>query len=339
MYFDTPRDFIGGVYEELLYGDQPLGLGHHRDARRPSCGDPETFHEYLGRWYQPAHGRRPRRPDRRRPAARSRSCSATSSLARPTSRGRRARGAARTAGPRGVSVHHKAVRPGAPGARRAQAASHPDRYTLQLLSTVLGGGMSSRLLTEVRERRGLAYYVYGSNHMLGHGTPARCGRRRASTSSGSTSAVETILGELRRGWQRRRCLRTSWRRHGRSRRGGSCSGWKPARQIHVRPAARGARGRADRARRRARRPRRRHRRGHPARGAGADRRRRPPPRGDRPVRGRGALPEAARVDRCEQRVVAPRRHDVWHPGDQVKPSRRVTAAPSRCASASEGSGR
>src|SRR3954465_7320576 len=24
MYFDTPRDFIGGVYEELLYGDQPL---------------------------------------------------------------------------------------------------------------------------------------------------------------------------------------------------------------------------------------------------------------------------------------------------------------------------
>src|SRR4249919_1184428 len=25
MYFDTPRDFIGGVYDSLLYGDQPLG--------------------------------------------------------------------------------------------------------------------------------------------------------------------------------------------------------------------------------------------------------------------------------------------------------------------------
>ena len=25
MYFDTPRDYIGGVYERLLYGDQPLG--------------------------------------------------------------------------------------------------------------------------------------------------------------------------------------------------------------------------------------------------------------------------------------------------------------------------
>ena len=41
---------------------------------------------------------------------------------------------------------------------------HPDRYALQLLATVLGSGMSSRLFLEVRERRGLAYYVYGSNH-------------------------------------------------------------------------------------------------------------------------------------------------------------------------------
>jgi predicted Zn-dependent peptidase len=40
---------------------------------------------------------------------------------------------------------------------------HPDRYALGLLATVLGGGMSSRLFTEVRERRGLAYYVYGHN--------------------------------------------------------------------------------------------------------------------------------------------------------------------------------
>jgi predicted Zn-dependent peptidase len=40
---------------------------------------------------------------------------------------------------------------------------HPDRYSLMLLATVLGGGMSSRLFTEVRERRGLAYYIYGYN--------------------------------------------------------------------------------------------------------------------------------------------------------------------------------
>jgi len=40
---------------------------------------------------------------------------------------------------------------------------HPDRYALALLATVLGGGMSSRLFSEVRERRGLAYYIFGHN--------------------------------------------------------------------------------------------------------------------------------------------------------------------------------
>lgn len=38
--------------------------------------------------------------------------------------------------------------------------SHEDRHALALVDTVLGGGMSSRLFQEVRERRGLAYSVY-----------------------------------------------------------------------------------------------------------------------------------------------------------------------------------
>lgn len=40
------------------------------------------------------------------------------------------------------------------------AQSHPDRYKLYLLNTILGGGMSSRLFQEIREKRGLAYSVY-----------------------------------------------------------------------------------------------------------------------------------------------------------------------------------
>ena len=37
--------------------------------------------------------------------------------------------------------------------------NHPDKYALDVLASVLGGGMSSRLFNEVREKRGLAYYV------------------------------------------------------------------------------------------------------------------------------------------------------------------------------------
>ena len=69
MYFDTPRDFIGGVYEELLYGDQPLGwdiIGRKETVRGATR---ETFFDYLEPLVPAgAHGRRHRRPARRRPA-------------------------------------------------------------------------------------------------------------------------------------------------------------------------------------------------------------------------------------------------------------------------------
>ena len=47
---------------------------------------------------------------------------------------------------------------GLPGLHRTS----PDRYALELLVQALGGGLSSRLFQEVRERRGLAYNVYAS---------------------------------------------------------------------------------------------------------------------------------------------------------------------------------
>lgn len=42
---------------------------------------------------------------------------------------------------------------------RAIPLDHKDQYPLEILASILGGGMSSRLFHEVREKRGLAYYV------------------------------------------------------------------------------------------------------------------------------------------------------------------------------------
>ena len=42
-------------------------------------------------------------------------------------------------------------------------ASDPRRYQMSVLSTIMGGGMSSRLFQNVREKKGLAYSVYSSN--------------------------------------------------------------------------------------------------------------------------------------------------------------------------------
>jgi predicted Zn-dependent peptidase len=43
---------------------------------------------------------------------------------------------------------------------RAWSYMHPDRYVIDLLNTVLGEGMSSRLFLNIRERLGLAYDVH-----------------------------------------------------------------------------------------------------------------------------------------------------------------------------------
>ncbi len=50
-------------------------------------------------------------------------------------------------------------------------SNHPDRYALLVLLNILGGGMSSRLFVEVREKRGLAYMVRsGSSNYRDVGT-------------------------------------------------------------------------------------------------------------------------------------------------------------------------
>jgi predicted Zn-dependent peptidase len=73
---------------------------------------------------------------------------------------------------------------------------HPDRYALQIVGTVLGTGMSSRLFTEVRERRGLAYYVFATNHSY---TDTGSLYSQAGVDINRIDeAIETIARELRK---------------------------------------------------------------------------------------------------------------------------------------------
>lgn len=48
--------------------------------------------------------------------------------------------------------------------------NHPDRFNIDLLNVMLGEGMSSRLFTEIRDRRGLAYSIHSAvDHLLDSG--------------------------------------------------------------------------------------------------------------------------------------------------------------------------
>ena len=161
MYFDTPRDFIGGVYENLLYGDQPLGwdiIGRKETVRGATR---ETFMNYLDRWYKPPRmvvgiaGRIGDDAVERAEALFGDLPGAATEKPEPARDYETER--VRVFTKQSDQAHLVLGVPSYP-------IEHPDRYALQMVATVLGGGMSSRLFTEVRERRGLAYYVFGTNH-------------------------------------------------------------------------------------------------------------------------------------------------------------------------------
>jgi predicted Zn-dependent peptidase len=194
MYYDTPRDFIGGVYERLLYGDQPLGwdiIGRKETVRDATH---DTFADYVGRWYK---------PERMVVGVGGRidgdylgtierllgdlEAEETGTPPRVTGNG---------AGTR-VTVHEKDSDQahlclGVP----SYPIVNPDRWALQLLTTVLGTGMSSRLFSEVREKRGLAYYVYAVNKDY---TDAGSLLSQAGVDIARIDeAIETIAREFRR---------------------------------------------------------------------------------------------------------------------------------------------
>jgi len=193
MYVDTPRDYISRVYDELVYAEEPLGRNILGTKETIQAATRDTFRDYVGHWYTPERivvglaGNLGDAPVEKIGELLGDLPAGPTGTPPPSAFADNGR----------VKVHEKAsdqahVCLGVTGYEIA----HPDRYVVEILRTVLGGGMSSRLFTEVRERRGLAYYVFAAN--------------QAYTDSGTLysqagvdlkrvdEAVTTILAELRK---------------------------------------------------------------------------------------------------------------------------------------------
>lgn len=162
LYEDTPVRKIGDVYERLLYGDTPMGWDIAGQKEVIKKIKKQDFLSYLAGLYS-AHNitvvvaggidstktlglvdkyfGRMKRFDTKRYAK------IIEAQTKPS-----------------VLVKHKKTEQVhlALGVRTV-SLSHKDRYALAVLSAILGGGMSSRLFHEVREKRGLAYYVRSSS--------------------------------------------------------------------------------------------------------------------------------------------------------------------------------
>ncbi len=158
LYEDTPARKIGDVYERLLYGDTPMGWDTAGEKDIILKITRKDFLDYLGSLYSSdnitvviAGGIQDKK---------------ASSLVEKYF-GKMKRFKTKTFLPiidkqekPSVLVKYKKTEQVhiALGVRTVPI-SDPKRYSLSVLSAILGGGMSSRLFHEIREKRGLAYYV------------------------------------------------------------------------------------------------------------------------------------------------------------------------------------
>jgi predicted Zn-dependent peptidase len=78
---------------------------------------------------------------------------------------------------------------------RAHSYLHPDRFALDLLNTVLGEGMSSRLFLNIRERLGLAYDVHSFTQK--HRDTGLLGVYLGVDPKNAVAAVSAVIAELR----------------------------------------------------------------------------------------------------------------------------------------------
>jgi len=154
--FDTPDDLVFDMLQEAAFPNQPLG--------RPILGSPENVKSFskpmLSTFMSDHYGggsmvlAAAGKVDHDEIVAQ-----AGDLLGTTTSRSDGERSGAKYFGgdawvERELEQVHILI--GLPGL----AYGDPDFYALQVYSTILGGGMSSRLFQEVREERGLAYSIY-----------------------------------------------------------------------------------------------------------------------------------------------------------------------------------
>jgi len=153
---DAPDDLVFEHLQEVAFPDQPLGRSILGTAKTVRSFDGAKLRDYLARQY--------RAPDIVVAAAgavdhaavvaevEKRFASFNGPAAR-TPEPARFGGGARVEERELEQVHIALALPGV-------AQTDPTLYSLQMFTNILGGGMSSRLFQEVREKRGLCYSIY-----------------------------------------------------------------------------------------------------------------------------------------------------------------------------------
>src|SRR3989338_6091604 len=195
MYQDTPMRYVSDIFEELLYGDTPAGRQIICTKDSVRAFGRNNFVAYRQSQYTAPNMAVIVAGDCRSPATKAAVAAAFKKLGAAPARGRSPVKDAQTAP--AIKVFNKKtdqmhLRLGV----RTFGLTDPRRATLGVLSAILGGGMSSRLFINIRERQGLCYYIYADpEFFVDHGYLAI---QAGLNSEQVVRAAESIGKELRR---------------------------------------------------------------------------------------------------------------------------------------------
>src|SRR5437588_2943995 len=194
MYQDQPQDYVQNLFEELIWPGHALGrdiAGTEESVTRLSRDD---ILEYADAHY--------RLPNLVIGAAGSLSeqetlavVTAGLSLRSDPDGGEALIAPPPLAGPRVLVRRRDTEQAHICLGARAFSYLHPDRHALDLLNTVLGEGMSSRLFLNIRERLGLAYDVHSFTQK--HRDTGYIGVYIGVEPKKATDAVNAVVAELR----------------------------------------------------------------------------------------------------------------------------------------------
>lgn len=158
MYLDTPTVYIGELWEKLLYGDQPAGwrvigekenilkfnkqkilayLKNHYSSKNTVISvagniDSKIIEEKIKNYFRDINQELPKQKIKVREEQKKPEC---------------------------LVYFKKTDQTHLYLGVRAYDIFHPQKYALAIMAAILGGNMSSRLFIQVRERKGLAYYI------------------------------------------------------------------------------------------------------------------------------------------------------------------------------------
>jgi len=193
MYQDQPQDFVQNLFEELMWPGHPLGRDIAGTQESVSRLTRDDILEYANAQY--------RLPNVVIGAAGTVDEAEIVELVRPrltlpadANGFIPALAPAPLGGPRVLVRRKRTEQAHICVGVRAYSYLHPDRYVIDLLNTVLGEGMSSRLFLNIRERLGLAYDVHSFTQK--HRDTGYLGVYLGVDPKKAVEAVKAVIAEL-----------------------------------------------------------------------------------------------------------------------------------------------